>query len=497
MRDAAGGGSGLTPPSPQDARRLRQSFADAQYTEQGLLRLFGVVETPMPHLRNLPRLLDLTSEPTLLNTLVRWFLLGLPVARERVRGLVPEELLGTFVEAGLLRVEAEALAPTALLVPVGPYLVASDLYQKLLSTQDFEHVLTINPPARLLMDFTVRRPSRATLDLCSGSGVQALAAAAHSDAVVATDLNPRATRFAAFSARLNDCEKLRCLTGDAFAPVEGGTFDLIVCNPPFILAPAKRYLYRDSGITLDGFCRSLVRGASPHLNDGGYFQMIFEWVEVKGQPWHERMSAWFEGIGCDVWLLKNYSHDPSWYAQTRLRETPFRSAEADADTYDEWMDYYRRHRVEVIHGGLVAMRRRTGSTWLRIEELPDRVGERLGESVLQKFESCDFLEGHPSDDGLLAMRLRLAPDIRRDEESSWSDGSWSAPLVRLRKGHGLPHATGLTADVMGFLSRFDGSRSVGQVIEEVSARAGVDAAQARAECLRVVRLMIDRSFLLA
>ncbi|HKN47786.1 MAG TPA: class I SAM-dependent methyltransferase [Candidatus Polarisedimenticolia bacterium] len=497
MREPAGGGSGLTLPAPQEARRLRQSFVDANYTEQGLLRLFGVVETPMPHLRNLPRLLDLTREPTLLNTLVRWFLLGLPAARDRARGLFAEELLRTFVESGLLRADGEALTPTALLVPVGPYLVASDLYQKLLSPQDFEHVLTINPPARLLMDFTVRRPSRATLDLCSGSGVQALAAAAHSDTVVATDLNPRATRFAEFSARLNDCEKLRCLTGDAFAPAEGDTFDLIVCNPPFILAPAKRYLYRDSGMELDGFCRSLVRGAPPHLNDGGYFQMILEWVEVKGQPWHERMAAWFEGIGCDVWLLKNYSHDPSWYAHTRLRETPFRSTEADAATYAEWMDYYRRHGVEAIHGGLVAMRRRGGSAWMRIEELPDRVEERLGESVLQKFESCDFLESHPSDESLLRTRLRLAPDLRRDEESSWSDGHWTTPFVRLRKAHGLPQSTGLTADVMGFLSRFDGIQTVGQVIEETAVRAGVDAAQARAECMRVVRLMIDRSFLLA
>jgi len=248
---------------------------------------------------------------------------------------------------------------------------------------------------------------------------------------------------------------------------------------------------------LDAFCRSLVQQAPAHLNEGGYFQMIFEWVELRGQPWHERMSGWFEGIGCDVWLLKNYSHDPSWYAQTRLRETPFRSAEADTTTYDDWMDYYRRHGVQAIHGGLLAMRRRGGSPWLRIEELPDRVQERLGESVLQRFESCDLLDRHDSDQRLLSARPRLAQDTRLHEESSWSDGRRTLQTIQIHRPHGLPHTTGLSTDVMDFLARFDGSRAVGEIIEQVTTRAGVDAAQARAECLRVVRLMIDRGFLRA
>ncbi len=491
------GGRALRPPPADRASRLRQTFSDANYSEQGLLQVFGVVEPPVPHLRNLPRLLDLTRQPTVLNTLIRWFLLGLPVDRDLGRRLLPEEFLAVCLESGLLLAEESALVPTALLVPAGPYLMASDLYQKLLTATDFDHVLTINPPARLLMDFTVRRPARATLDLCSGSGIQALAAAAHSDDVVATDLNPRATAFAAFSARLNGCGTVRCLTGDGFEPVAGSRFDLIVCNPPFILAPSKRYLYRDSGVELDGFCRSLVRAAPAHLEDGGYFQMIFEWVEVEGRPWPERIAEWFEGMGCDVWLLKNYSHDPSWYAYTRLRETPFRSTQADTETYDEWMSYYRRHRVEAIHGGLVAMRRRPGRNWVRMDELPDRVQSRLGQSILEGFEGRDALERHASDESLLAARPRLAPDARLERESTWSDGGWIPLATRMLQVHGLPHTTGLAGEVADFLARFDGRHTVGQLVEEIAAGAAVDPSRARAECLHVVRLMIDRGFLLA
>lgn len=123
----------------------------------------------------------------------------------------------------------------------------------------------INPAARHLLRFAVRRPSHATLDLGTGCGIQALAAATHSDIVTATDLNLRAAEFTAFNTRLNGFENVECFTGDRFEPARGRTFDLIVSNPPFILARSRRFLYRDSGWQLDGFCRQLVREAPRHL----------------------------------------------------------------------------------------------------------------------------------------------------------------------------------------------------------------------------------------
>ncbi|MBI4241704.1 MAG: methyltransferase [Candidatus Rokubacteria bacterium] len=486
----------LKPPPPDQSRRLQQFFAEAGYTEEGFVAALRTVEPPLPHLRSLPRLLDLTREPTVFNTLARWFLAGLPVDAGRARESTPDWFRRTCLESGLLFSDGEALVPTSLLVPSGKFLVAADLYQRLLSATDFDHVLTINPAARLLLDFTIRRPSWSTLDLCAGCGIQALAAAAHSQVVVATDLNPRATAFAAFNARLNGCENLDFLTGDGFAPVEGRAFDLIVCNPPFILAPTKRYLYRDNDMDLDGFCRALVRQAPRHLNEGGYFQMIFEWAQVQGQAWQERVAEWFEGTGCDVWLLKNYTQEPGWYAQIRLRETPFRSQEADAAGYDEWMTYYRGRRVEAMHGGLVAMRRRSGPNWLRIEELPESLHPPFGQSILRGFEARDFLEAHPSDEGLLACRLKVAGEVRLDQEYRWSEGHWRTVAIRLRLAEGLPRAMGLDGDVAQFLARFDGTRTVREVIRTLASEVAVDPARVQAESLAVVRHMVERGILL-
>ncbi|MEE4331275.1 MAG: class I SAM-dependent methyltransferase, partial [Wenzhouxiangella sp.] len=272
---------GFATPTPEQAARLREFFLETGYDEAGLRRSLGSAEPPVPQLRTLPRFLDLTRETNPFNQLVRWFLLGQPVAAEPAGPVVPGWFLETCLDLGLLRIEGDAYWPNALIFPYGRLLVASDCYVTQGVAAPYDHVLTINSSARHTLDFTVRRPSRATLDLGTGCGIQALVAAGHSETVVATDLNPRATSYAEFNARLNGLDNVQCLTGDLFEPVKGRRFDLIVCCPPFVLTPSKEFLYRDNDMALDGFCRHLAREAPRYLNDGGYFQMIVEWVNLE------------------------------------------------------------------------------------------------------------------------------------------------------------------------------------------------------------------------
>jgi SAM-dependent methyltransferase len=89
-----------------------------------------------------------------------------------------------------------------------------------------------------------------------GNGVQALLTARYSDRVIAVDTNPRALRFTAFNAQLNGFNNVECRQGSLFDPVEGMLFDLIVCNPPFVISSESRFqfpdrwmhYYRDLGI---------------------------------------------------------------------------------------------------------------------------------------------------------------------------------------------------------------------------------------------------------
>lgn len=88
-------------------------------------------------------------------------------------------------------------------------------------------------------------PIRA-LDLCSGSGVLAVTLAGMGAKVVAADINPDAVWTIDVNARLNGVEdRVDARVGDLWAAVEGETFDLITCNPPWVLNRAHLRGMRD------------------------------------------------------------------------------------------------------------------------------------------------------------------------------------------------------------------------------------------------------------
>jgi release factor glutamine methyltransferase len=86
-----------------------------------------------------------------------------------------------------------------------------------------------------------RRPEReaplAVLDIGTGSGAIALALAVERPRamVTASDLSEAALAVARQNAEaLGLSERVRLLTGDVFAPVEGERFDVIASNPPYV-----------------------------------------------------------------------------------------------------------------------------------------------------------------------------------------------------------------------------------------------------------------------
>jgi len=81
------------------------------------------------------------------------------------------------------------------------------------------------------------QPRASALDLCSGSGAVAVAAALRGvRSVTAVDVHRRSAWAARLNARLNGVS-VRALHGDLFEPVKGRRFDLITANPPYVPAP--------------------------------------------------------------------------------------------------------------------------------------------------------------------------------------------------------------------------------------------------------------------
>jgi len=480
--------------SRSDAQRLREFLAEAGYSDENLRKQGLYTELPSAKLRNAARLRDLVSEPTLLNRLLRWFWLGMPQEAEGPGGLIPSWFTEIALSCGLLRQEGTSLVATVMLFPSKQFLTACDPAVRI-DARDPEFVLWPNPTTKLLYHFTVRRPSRASLDLGTGNAVQAMAASLHSDHVVATDLNERAVGYAKFSARLNGVENVECLAGDGFAPVEGRTFDLITSNPPFFISPSDHYLFCDNPMDLDGLCRRFVKEAPAYLNEDGYFQMLCEWAQIKGQPWTERISEWLDGTGCDAWVLMGNTQDAADYAQHRIADlagTP----ERDAELYETYMAYYKARNVEGIHDGVIAMRKRSGKNWVLLEETPEVPNVPFGDFILASFEARDFLNAHQADEQMLTVKPRLSPHARLEQFFEPGEGRWKPTTLNLRLKKGLPFFIGLQAEVAGFLSGCDGSRTIGEMIEKFAPQVDAPFEKVQAECLGIMRRLLERGFLL-
>jgi len=381
-----------------------------------------------------------------------------------------------------------------MLFPGDGFLTACDHPAKI-DALDSEFVLWPNPTSKLLSRFTVRRRSRATLDLGTGNAIQALAAASHSDQVVATDLNPRAVNYATFSAWLNGVENIECRAGDGFQPVSGQQFDLIVSNPPFFISPAGRYLFCDNPMDLDQLCRRFVKEAPAHLCENGYFQLLCEWAQVRGQSWQERVSEWLEGTGCDAWVVMGHKQDPSEYAQHRISETTA-APERDLELYSSYISYYRERNVEAIHDGIIAMRKRSGKNWILLEESALVPQDPFGESVLAIFSARDFLRSHAADEDMLGVKLHLAPHARLEQFFQPGEGQWQPTSLNLRLMKGIPFFIGLQSPVAGFVGACDGNHTVGELINTLARRVDAPFQQVQSECLGIIRRLLERGFLL-
>ncbi len=316
--------------------------------------------------------------------------------------------------------------------------------------------------------------------------------------MVATDLNQRAVDCARFNARLNGVENIEVFGGDCFEPVKGHRFDLILSNPPFFITPQGDYLFCENPMELDGLCRRLVKEAHQYLNEGGYMQMLCEWAQIESQPWEERVAEWLEDTGCDAWVMKGLTQDPEEYAQQRIKETS-EDPSQDAATYAGYMNYYRHRGVEAIHDGLIVMRRREGTNgvqnWVRIEEVPTTPKGELGEMIVSTFAAHTLMQQIDTDEKLLALKPRMAPNVRLEQVCVQHQGEWRAEALTLRLVSGFPFHMSVQPLVAEFLVTCDGNRTAGEAIQTFAAHANAPVEAVQKECLGIIRKLMERGFM--
>lgn len=303
-------------------------------------------------------------------------------------------------------VDSNLLVPYVHLFPIKvcdhkSLVLATDLHPRVLSTttvgtREDGTVMYIGPDSlALVRNLPLSQNEervKQILDLCTGSGVQALSALTRfeddTSKALCVDINERALRFVQFNAALNGLEdqvvtQQADLLGEAVSPggsnptlvdrlrescremssndsKEMPTFDLILANPPFIPVPPdndtilQRYgLFSSGGSDGEAVLKAIMKLASQLLGrNAGLLGVVSEFMNPPSldgdKSLMKRLQMWWsDGPGGRGVLLTNeFPVDAITYSGRR------------ADTRDEldvWFLHLSQLKVSCVSPGLLFM----------------------------------------------------------------------------------------------------------------------------------------------
>jgi len=479
--------------SRRDIADLRQFLVANDYNAAALAKRLGSSEPPRTD--DTARLFYATRAANPFNALARLFLAGASLEETALRETLPDPFLDMCLHTGLLVKQNDRIAAAVTIVPVKDLLFASDAYQQLGTENAHEFVLPAHTrAARFLRHMSMRTPVELTLDLGCGCGVQALFAARHSKHVIATDINLKALRYTDFNAQLNNIENVECRLGDLFEPVAYDRFDLIFSNPPFVIGPKSEFIYRDNPLQLDEFSRQIVRTAPAHLKDGGHMQMLCEWLTITGDQWNTRLDDWFDGIGCDAWVLRSPPKRPADYAAMRLTDISG-GALRQTEDFGEWLGYFERNNVAAVNAGMIVLRRRDGDNWLHAHSIAIEPEVDTGEEVRASLAAAEFADLCGDDESLLQVHLGIPATVQLEQRFDRHADGWDSDMAILRIRGSLQKQLEIDLPVLAFINRIDGKRSVEECIRSFCESTGADPASLTPELLPVVRMLTQNGFL--
>jgi methylase of polypeptide subunit release factors len=374
--------------------------------------------------------------------------------------------------------------------------LASDLTPTLdgrLGVPRDDFVLGLSPASVTLAQLTIRSPRTRALDLGAGCGIQSVHLATHTGTVVATDLNPRACALTALTAALNGIE-LDVRQGSLYGPVADERFDLIVTNPPYVMAPpdASRLVYREGSFTADGLVRAVVTGAARHLSPGGALQVLGNWAITADQPWQDRLASWIAPTGCDALVLQRERLDPYEYIEIWLADAGLTGTPEYAARYAEWADYFSTLGiVGVGMGWLTLYHTGHADPELRFDDWPHQVHAGLGDAFAE-FPDAARAAGI-GDDQLLTTALTLDPSVT--SEALGRPGAADPEHLVFRRSTGFGRAVEVDTALAGVVGACDGELPLGVLIEAVADLLDRDAADLRADLLPRLRPLIADGYL--
>jgi methylase of polypeptide subunit release factors len=458
---------------PALAAALAESLAGCGFTGPEVVARLGAVDevlvaegTATAHERRLGH--DPVDE------LVRLLVLQRPLDDAALDGaaLHARRAVDLLVVAGVAYRAGTRVEARCSLVPHGRHWIASDLRGGVLTA---DHVPGVQGASITLADLTVRPRVDAALDVGTGCGIQALIAADHARRVIATDVNPRALRFAAFNAALAGvAERIELRQGSWFDPVGDEEFDLVVANPPFVISPERSYTFRDTALAPGEPSRLAVQGAVRHLRPGGHACVLVSWAEphpayAGPHQWVDELAA--EGFDADLLLVESPREEVTVTA-ARWTGAERHDAHDATEALDRWLAYYREHGITAVRFAAAILRRTPSGRrpWRRRLPLPAERRGPAASALARVIAAADRVGDRPAD---TRQTIAVPPDVRLTTARTGVGGGWSPERGELRLPEGLGVAVDLTSDSLRAVQEVRGD-TVGNVVARVSAALPAD-----------------------
>jgi methylase of polypeptide subunit release factors len=464
---------------------LRRRLLEVGYTEEGIEHAtnIGTARDPWSLATGEP-----PGDGSPFSTIVTLFQSGAPVEADRLSAAIEPLRLSDLEQLNLIELRGSHAHPLCLIHRAEGLLVASDV-----PALHTDRVLGVVPASETLARLTVRRQAGRALDLGTGCGVQGLLLARHTTNVVSVDVNPRALAFARFNAALNDITAVRCVEGSWFAPVDDERFDIIACNPPYVISPDAAYTYRDGGLPRDAVSRMVIREAASHLASGGFATILCNWVQ--DESWTDPLRTWVADTGCDAVLLHYATVTPASYAarwniELRPRPPVFKA------TVQRWLDYYRREGISRIGlGGVILRRREAATNWIRALDMATGPGRTSGDHVMRLFTAADFLETVKGRD-LFNYAFTLVDGHRVDQTLAYPSDKYVIGPAVYRHIAGIGLEARIDPRVLEVLLECNGRGTLEALVNETAARRGEPADAVAALVEEPVRQLVERGFII-
>lgn len=336
--------------NPEEADSVRTRLVQLGYSERGLGDRLGRNALGLPRFFE-NRWRELSPTPSPLDPLIGLLLMGEETRLSELAGLLEADHIRALEEMNVIEVRGPSAKSHLKLFPCRGLLIATDNEEP---DPSLNKVMCLYPDSYVMADIIDRPPVHQVLDLCTGSGIYALRAASHSDAVLGVDISERAITFSQFNVGFNQIRNAEFRMGDLYEPVEGATFDLIIANAPFnpepetpagAHAPSPRGAdYFSGGRSGEELLSRVIAGLDQHLSPRGVCHLVTLLVHPKQGPgYRERLSHWLGGRLSDFDVL--------------IWATPYDHFEK---VNDPAKAAFLREHFERFEFGTISIRRRAG-----------------------------------------------------------------------------------------------------------------------------------------